>query len=69
MSEGYERLNEEIEKRGIKQKQMLDLLGINRQSLYFKLTGKRGARFTVEQAIIIKENLFPDVPIEELFRK
>lgn len=69
MSEKYERLNEEIEKRGIKQKQLIDLLDINRQSLYCKLNGKRNARFTVEQAIIIKQNLFPDIPIEVLFGK
>lgn len=69
MSEKYERLNEEIEKRGIKQKQLTDLLGINRQALYCKLNGKRGARFTVEQAIMIKENLFPDMPVEVLFGK
>jgi hypothetical protein len=37
--------------------------------LAFKLSGRRNARFTVEQAIQIKERFFPDMSVEELFKK
>ena len=66
---GYSRLLIEIKNRGVRKKDIASYLGINRQALAFKLSGRRNARFTVEQAIQIKERFFPDMSVEELFKK
>ena len=65
----YVRLNEEIRRRRIKCKDIQELLGINKQALSCKLHGRRNARFSVEQAIAVKEVFFPDLTVEELFKK
>ena len=69
MPQEYTRLLGEMKARGVKVKQIQELLGVNRQALSFKLHGKRNARFTVEQAICIKEKFFSDIPVEELFSR
>jgi hypothetical protein len=65
----YTRLIEEIKSRGIKCKDIQELLNINKQALSCKLHGRRNARFSVEQAIAVKEMFFPDMTVEELFKK
>lgn len=65
----YTRLLAEMKTHGVKAKDLSELLGINRQALSFKLHGKRNARFSVEQAICIKEKFFSDIPIEILFSR
>ena len=69
MFQEYTRLLNEMKARGIKNKDIQELLDINRQALSFKLHGRRNARFTVEQAMLIKEKFFPDISVEELFSK
>lgn len=65
----YTRLLNEIGAREIKHKAIQKALGISKCSLSVKLHGKRNANFTLAQAIIIHEKFFPDIPIEELFKK
>ncbi len=69
MPQGYMHLLNEMKVRKIKVKDMQEFLGINRQALSYKLHGKRNARFSVEQAISIKKEFFPDSTVEELFSK
>lgn len=38
-------------------------------TLSVKLHGRRNASFSLEQAIAIQQKFFPDVPIEELFKR
>ena len=66
---GYPRLLREIGKRNIRQSELQQALNINRQALSMKLHGKRNAKFSVEQAITVKKQFFPDIPIEELFER
>lgn len=65
----YTRLLEEISKREIKHKAIQKELGITKCTLSVKLHGKRNASFTLEQAIAIQQKFFPDVTIEELFKR
>lgn len=69
MDKAYTRLLEEIGKREIKHKAIQKELGIKKCTLSVKMHGKRNASFTLEQAIIIKKKFFPDIPIEELFKR
>lgn len=69
MEKGYTRLIEEIKKRDIKCKAIQKALGLCKSSFSVKLHGKRNSSFSLEQAIIIQQSFFPDVPIEELFKK
>lgn len=65
----YTRLLEEISKREIKHKAIQKELGIAKCTLSVKLHGSRNANFSLEQAIAIQQKFFPDVPIEELFKR
>lgn len=65
----YPYLVAEIKKRDIKNKDIAACLGINRQALHFKLSDKTNGKFSVEQAIQIKQAFFPDMSVEELFKK
>lgn len=69
MDKPYARLLEEISKREIKHKAIQKELGIAKCTLSVKLHGKRNASFSLEQAIAIQQKFFPDVPIEELFKR
>lgn len=69
MDKAYTRLLEEISKREIKHKAIQKELGITKCTLSVKLHGKRNASFTLEQAVVIKKKFFPDIPIEELFKR
>ena len=65
----YPYLVAEIKKRDIKIKDIAAHLGINRQALHFKMSGNRNGKFSVEQAIQVKQAFFPDMTVEELFKK
>lgn len=69
MDKPYARLLEEISKREIKRKAIRKELGITKCTLSVKLHGRRNASFSLEQAIAIQQKFFPDVPIEELFKR
>lgn len=69
MGKEYIRLLEEIEKREIKHKAIAKMLGIDKCTLSVKLHGQRNNNFTLEQAIMVHKKFFPDVPIEELFKR
>lgn len=63
----YPRLESEIVSRGIRKKNVYELLEIDRSSLTNKLNGK--SPFTIEQALLIWKMWFSDIPINELFEK
>lgn len=65
----YTRLLSEIDKREIKHKAIQKALGIKASTLSVKMHGRRNANFSLEQAITIHEKFFPDIPIEELFKR
>lgn len=69
MEREYTRLIEEISKRDIKCKAIQKALGLCKSAFSVKLHGKRNSSFTLEQAITIQQRFFPDVPIEELFKR
>jgi DNA-binding CsgD family transcriptional regulator len=52
-------------KRRITNEAIANLLGIHRNSVYNKIRGM--GTFSVDEAITIRNNFFPDMKIEELF--
>lgn len=58
-----------IKERNIKHKTIQNELGISKTMFSRKINGSRNGKFTLEEAIKIKEKFFPDVPIEVLFKK
>jgi len=54
-----------INDRGIRKTAIARRLGITSKTLYLKLRGKTG--FIYEEARIIQEGFFPDIPLERLF--
>lgn len=69
MKTKYPTLIVKSKSKGIKNKDIAACLGINRQALHFKLSDKTNGKFSVEQAIQIKQAFFPDMSVEELFKK
>lgn len=69
MDKPYTRLLEEISRREIKHKAIQNALGLKKCTLSVKLHGKRNSAFSLEQAIIIHNEFFPDIPIEVLFKR
>lgn len=67
--DGYGNLLFEMEKRKVSRTDLENTLGIKRVALSRKLHCQRGARFSLEQALIIHEKFFPDIPVEELFKR
>lgn len=65
----YSRLLQEMKDKGVKHRDLETAIGIKRVALSRKLHCQIGARFSLEQAITIHEKLFPDVPIEVLFKR
>lgn len=63
----YNYLIGEIAKAHINYVDIAKKLDITRETLRYKLTGKRS--FTVEEVFAIKEHFFPDRSIEELFAR
>lgn len=62
----YPVLESEIAKNGVMKKDIAKRLGIIPRTLSNKLSGK--CDFTLSEAVLIHE-IFPDIPIEVLFRK
>ena len=57
----------ELAKKNITNEAIADLLGIHRNSVYNKLKGITS--FSVEEAIVIRDNFFPEYDINTLFEK
>lgn len=62
---GYITLVGEMAKKNITNEAVASLLGIHRNSVYNKLKGITS--FSVEEAIVIRDNFFPDSDINTLF--
>ena len=62
----YPVLEHEIILRNITKKEMREFLDIEQSSFVLKLNGAR--RFSLEEAIRLQEEFFPDVTVNELFR-
>ena len=54
-----------INDRGIRKSVIARRLGVSPKTIYLKLRGKTG--FIYEEARIIHEEFFPDIPLERLF--
>lgn len=63
----YSNLIGEIAKAHINYVDIASLLNISRDTLRFKLQGKRP--FTIDEAFAIKNKYFPDKPFEQLFAR
>lgn len=61
----YPKLEAEIKRKGIKKTVIAQLLGVDEVTIWHKTCGKRS--FTVEQAILIQQTWFPEIPIQDLF--
>ena len=63
----YPNLNAEMARHAIKVKDVADLLGMELNSAYQLLNGKR--KMTVGRAYAIKKAFFPDLSIDYLFQE
>ena len=63
----YPILVAEIAKRKIKKADIAKTLGICDKALYNKLNGL--ASFTLEEALLLRNEFFPDKTVEELFTR
>ena len=63
----YPNLNAEMARNAIKVKDIADLLGMELNSAYQLLNGKR--KMTVARAFAIKKAFFPELPMEYLFQE
>ena len=61
----YPILEAKITEYGIKKKDIANAIGITPRALSLKLTGK--VKFSLDEALAIKQKFFPTVPIEKLF--
>ena len=61
----YPNLIGEIARRGIKKKVLAESIGICDKALRNKLAGK--SKFSLPEAQRIRNEFFPDIPIERLF--
>lgn len=63
----YPVLESEIARKGIKKKDIAELIGINARTLSMKLIGKND--FLLSEALAIHREYFGDIAIQELFKK
>lgn len=61
----YLNLKGEMAKRNVTNESIAILLGIHRNSVYNKINGE--SRFSIDEAIIIRNTFFPDSDIDTLF--
>jgi len=61
----YKNLEKELNKAGIKKKDIAEALGVRRQTIYDKINGKY--EFTLKEANKIIELFFPGFKIDYLF--
>lgn len=62
----YPRLESEIILRGIRKQDIQKQLNCKMATFVLKLNGER--RFTLDEAIRLQEEFFPDISVNELFR-
>lgn len=62
----YPVLESEIILRNITKKKMREFLGVEQSTFVTKLNGTR--RFSLDEAIRLQEEFFPDISVNELFR-
>ena len=63
----YRELEAKIAYRGISKKQMAEEIHMNYNKLLAKIGGK--SKFTLDEAVTIKDYLAEDIAIEELFKE
>lgn len=63
----YRNLEAEMVRKGIKRKDISELLNVRYATVVQKLNGKY--KFNLDEALIIKENCFPELSVEYLFEK
>ncbi len=63
----YRELEARIAYRGISKKQMAEGINMNYNTLLSKMGGK--SKFTLDEAVSIKDYLDEDITIEELFKE
>lgn len=63
----YRELEAKIAYRGISKKQMAEEIHMNYNTLLAKIGGK--SKFTLDEAVTIKDYLAEDIAIEELFKE
>ena len=63
----YKELETKIAYRGISKKQMAEEINMNYSTLLSKMGGK--SKFTLDEAVLIKDYLEEDIAIEELFKE
>lgn len=63
----YRELEAKIAYRGISKKQMAEGINMNYNTLLSKMGGK--SKFTLDEAVSIKDYLDEDIAIEELFKE
>ena len=64
---GYVNLRNEMHRKGIKSKAMANLISNAEKTVHNKLTGVTD--FTVQEALLIRENLFPEFTMKDLFKR
>lgn len=62
---GYLNLKGEMAKRNVSIENIAELLGIHRNSVANKVSGK--SRFSVDEAFSIQKTFFPDMEVQNLF--
>ena len=62
---GYLNLRGEMAKRNVSIENIAELLGIHRNSVANKVSGK--SRFSVDEAFSIQKTFFPDMEVQNLF--
>lgn len=65
----YENLSRELKKKGISVTAAANATGVPEPTFRSKLNGRSECGFTVEQAINIKANLFPELDFFYLFTR
>jgi len=65
MKKVYPNLEAEMARKGLKRKDLADVLNVRTATIYDKLNGKYP--FTLNEAMKIRDNLFPDLTVDYLF--
>ena len=63
----YPTLEAAIKRKGIKKKTIAKVFDVDEATIWHKTRG--GRSFTVEQALLIQNTWFPEVPIDVLFKR
>lgn len=63
----YHNLEAEIARNEIKRKDVAEALGISEKTLYNKIHGE--SEFSISECLTIKDMFFPELELEQLFKK